>query len=75
MPRQRTEDASGLLVAIAVFNGFYKHVAAKAGVHPSLVGRVARGERNCQQVSVAIGAEVRVIRDYLNHTPKATNGG
>jgi hypothetical protein len=75
MPRQNTEDASGLLVAIAMFNGIYKRVAAKAGVHPSLVSRVARGERNSQQVSVEIRAELRVIRDYLNHTPKATNGG
>jgi hypothetical protein len=32
MPRQHTEDATGLLVAIAMFNGIYKRVAAKASL-------------------------------------------
>lgn len=62
MPSQHAEDASGLLVAIAMFKGIYKRVTAKAGVHPSMVSRVARGERNSPQVSVAIREELRVIR-------------
>jgi hypothetical protein len=68
MPRQHTEDATGFLGAIAMFNGIYTRVAAKIGVHPSMVSRVARGERNSQQVAVAIRTELRVIRDYLNRT-------
>jgi hypothetical protein len=71
---QHAEDASGLLVAIAMFNGIHKRVPAKAGVHLSLVSRVARGERNSQQVSVAIREELRVMRDYLNRTAHKTNG-
>jgi hypothetical protein len=74
MVRQHPEDASGLLVAIAMFNGIYKRVAANAGVHPSMVSRVARGERNSPHVSVAIRAELRVIRDYLNRTAHKSNG-
>jgi hypothetical protein len=74
MARQHTEDATGLLVAIAMFNGIYTRVAAKIGVHPSMVSRVARGERNSRQVSVAIRAELRVIRDFLNRTAHKSNG-
>ena len=66
MPRQQTKDEGGLLAAIALFNGFYKRVAAKAGVHPTMVSRVARGERNSPKVSEAIRKELRTIRDYLN---------
>ncbi len=71
MPRQQTEDASDLIVAIAMFNGIYKRVATKAGVHPSTVSRVARGERNSPEVSAVIRRELRTIRDYLNHTHKS----
>lgn len=74
MPRQQAEDASDLLVAIAMFNGIYKRVAAKAGVHQTMVSRVARGERNSPEVSAAIREELRVIRDYLNRTPHKSNG-
>jgi hypothetical protein len=75
MPREHFEGASGLVVAIAMFNGIYKRVAAKTGAHQSMVSRVARGQRNSPEVAAAIREELRVIRDYLNHTPKATNGG
>jgi transcriptional regulator with XRE-family HTH domain len=74
MIHQRIEDASGLLVAIAMFDGIYKRVAEKAGVHPSMVSRVARGERNSPRVSVAIREELRVIRDYLNRSVHKSNG-
>jgi hypothetical protein len=75
MPREHFEGASGLVVAIAMFNGIYKRVAAKTGVHRSLVSRVARGERNSPKVTAAIREELRVIRDYLNHAPHQSNGG
>jgi hypothetical protein len=75
MPCEHFEDAGGLLVAIAMFNGIYKRVAAKTGVHQTMVSRVARGERNSLEVSAAIRKELRVIRDYLNNPPKAVDGG
>jgi DNA-binding LacI/PurR family transcriptional regulator len=75
MPREHFDGASGLVVAIAMFNGIYKRVAAKTGVHQTMVSRVARGQRNSFEVAAAIREELRAIRDYLNHTPKATNGG
>jgi hypothetical protein len=71
MPREHFEGASGLVVAIAMFNGIYKRVAAKTGVHQTMVSRVARGERNSTEVSEAIREELRAIRDYLNHTHKS----
>jgi hypothetical protein len=74
MPRQHFADTSDLLVAIAMFRGFYKRVAAKAGVHPTMVSRVARGERTSPKVSDAIGAELRTIRDYLNRPKHQSNG-
>jgi hypothetical protein len=75
MPREHFEGASGLVVAIAMFNGIYKRVAVKTGVHQTTVSRVARGERDSPEVSEAIREELRVIRDYLNHAPHESNGG
>lgn len=74
MPRQQIEDASDLILAIAMLNGIYKRVAAKAGVHPSFVSRVARGERNSPKVSDAIREELRAIRNYLNRGEHKSNG-
>jgi hypothetical protein len=70
------EDEGGdLLVAIAMFHGIYNRVAAKAGVHHTMVSRVARGKRTSTRVSEAIREELRAIRDYLNRAPKKLNGG
>lgn len=40
------------------FAGLYTRVARQAGVHPSYVSRVARGERRSEQVSRAIADEL-----------------
>jgi DNA-binding LacI/PurR family transcriptional regulator len=56
-----------------MFNGIYKRVAAKVGVHQSTVSRVARGERNSPEVSATIREELRAIRDYLNRTAHKSN--
>jgi hypothetical protein len=70
------EDEGGdLLVAIAMFHGIYNRVAAKAGVHHTMVSRVARGKRSSPRVSEAIREELRAIRDYLNRTARKLNGG
>jgi hypothetical protein len=70
------EDEGGdLLVALAMFHGIYNRVAAKAGVHHTMVSRVARGKRTSTMVLEAIREELRPIRDYLNRPPKKLNGG
>jgi hypothetical protein len=69
-----TEDGD-LLVALAMFHGIYKRVAQKVGVNEAMVSRVVHGERSSPEISNAIHNELRAIRDYLNHTPKAINGG
>jgi transcriptional regulator with XRE-family HTH domain len=68
---QDTEDATDLPVVIAMFNGLCKRVAARLGVHQTMVSRVAHGERQSPQISAAILDELRVIRDYLNRSHKS----
>jgi len=72
--KPETEDGD-LLVAIAMFHGIYSRVARKVGVNQSTVSRVVRGARTSPKVSEAIHNEPLAIRDYLNRTPKAVNGG
>jgi hypothetical protein len=64
-----------LLVALAMFHGIYKRVARKVGVNEAMVSRVVHGGRSSPDICKAIHNELRAIRDYLNHTPKAINGG
>lgn len=45
-------------VNLAFLAGLYTRVARQAGVHPSYVSRVARGERRSDRVSRAIAAEL-----------------
>ncbi len=42
-------------------NGLYGRVAARLGVHPSYVSRVARGERYSRSVSNALRRELNKI--------------
>jgi hypothetical protein len=72
--KRETEDGD-LLVALAMFHGIYKRVARKVGVNQAMVSRVVRGGSHSPQISKAIHNELRAIRDYLNHTPNAVNGG
>ena len=72
--KRETEDGD-LLVALGMFHGIYSRVARKVGVSEPMVSRVASGRRSSPEISNAIYTELRAIRDYLNHTPKATNGG
>ena len=72
--KRETEDGD-LLVALEMFRGIYQRVAKKVGVGEPMVSRVARGKRTSLEISKAIHNELRAIRDYLNHTPKAVNGG
>jgi hypothetical protein len=68
-------DTGDLLVAIAMFHDIYKRVARKLNVPKTTVGQVARGRKGSPEISKAIYYELRAIRDYLNHTPKAVDGG
>lgn len=51
---------------LSVFRGMYQRVAAKVGVDPSFVSRVARGERRSPAVLAALREEMSVIREHLN---------
>jgi hypothetical protein len=74
MARTDTDDLGGLVVALKMFSGLYKRVGIKVGVDPTFVCRVACGERKSPEVSDAIVAELRIIRDYLNRTEHKSNG-
>jgi len=51
---------------LSIFRGLYQRVAAKLGVDPSFVSRVARGERRSPAVLAALREEMSVIREHLN---------
>jgi hypothetical protein len=57
-----------------MFQGIYTRVAAKVGVHPTMVSRAVRGKRNSPEVIAAMRYELTVIRDHLNHTAGKSNG-
>jgi hypothetical protein len=75
MRRERETEDGDLLVALAMFHGIYNRVARKVGVNQAMVSRVVHGERSSPEISKAIHNELRAIRDYLNHTPKAVDCG
>src|ERR1700756_695886 len=43
---------------LSYLSGLYTRVARQAGVHPSYVSRVARGERRSERISRAIASEL-----------------
>ena len=45
----------------SLFRGLYARVAEKLGIDPSYVSRVARGERNSEEISQALEAEIRRV--------------
>jgi hypothetical protein len=75
MRHERETEDGDLLVALAMFHDIYKRVARKLGVSKTAVGQVVRGRKSSREISEAIHSELRSIRDYLNHTPKAVDGG
>jgi hypothetical protein len=66
MNRDNSDNNTIAFPVLAVFRGLYQRVAAKLGVDPSFVSRVARGERKSPAVLAALQDEMRVIRDHLN---------
>lgn len=50
----------------AEFRGLYTRVARKAGVDPSYVSRVARGERKSEQIEELLRSELkRILKDFI----------
>ena len=67
MDRDKADDNTLAFPVLAIFRGLYQRVAAKLGVDPSYVSRVARGERKSEVVLAALQEEMEVIREHLNH--------
>jgi hypothetical protein len=66
MNRDNWDNNTIAFPVLAVFRGLYQRVAAKLGVDPSFVSRVARGERKSPVVLAALQDEMSVIREHLN---------
>jgi transcriptional regulator with XRE-family HTH domain len=66
MNRDSSDNNTNAFPVLAVFRGLYQRVAAKLGVDPSFVSRVARGERKSSAVLAALQDEMQVIREHLN---------
>jgi hypothetical protein len=75
MQNKRELGDGDLLVVLAMFHGLFRRVALKVGLGETMVSRVASGNRSSPEISKAIYTELRAIRDYLNHPPKAVDGG
>jgi transcriptional regulator with XRE-family HTH domain len=67
MNRDNLDDSTLAFPVLSIFRGLYQRVAAKLGVDPSYVSRVARGERKSAAVLAALQEEMDVIREHLNH--------
>jgi len=66
MNRDKSNDSTPAFSALSIFRGLYQRVAAKLGVDPSYVSRVARGERKSAAVLAALQEEMELIREHLN---------
>ena len=66
MNRDNSDVSTNAFPVLSVFRGLYQRVAAKLGVDPSFVSRVARGERRSPAVLAALREEMSVIREHLN---------
>lgn len=66
MNRDKPNDTTPAFPVLSIFRGLYQRVAAKLGVDPSYVSRVARGERKSALVLAALQEEMNVIREHLN---------
>lgn len=53
------------LKRIKLYDGVYKRVAEQLGVHPSMVSRVAKGQRNSPQITTALIDELERIENFL----------
>jgi hypothetical protein len=57
-----TRDGNTISTSLpSLFRGLYSRVAEKLGIDPSYVSRVARGERNSEEISHALEDEIRRV--------------
>jgi transcriptional regulator with XRE-family HTH domain len=66
MNHDKPDDSTAAFPVLSIFRGLYQRVAAKLGVDPSYVSRVARGERKSAAVLAALQEEMDLIRQHLN---------
>ena len=59
----------------SLFRGLYSRVAEKLGIDPSYVSRVARGERNSEEISGALEAEIRRVSILASRNGHAGRDG
>ena len=60
----------------ALYRGIYSRVADRLGVDPSYVSRVARGERQSEQVRVALDSELaQIARSFARHNGNGNGNG
>lgn len=62
-------------VNLSFLAGLYTRVAKQAGVHPSYVSRVARGERRSEKISQAIAAELAQFVPERGASPAKPSAG
>ena len=75
MNHDNPDVSTGAFPVLSVFRGLYQRVAAKLGVDPSFVSRVARGERRSPAVLAALREEMTVIREHLNKLDESLGAG
>lgn len=66
MNHDKHNDTTFAFPVLSIFRGLYQRVAAKLGVDPSYVSRVARGQRRSPEVVAALQQEMELIRRHLN---------
>jgi hypothetical protein len=66
MNHDKHNDTTFAFPVLSIFRGLYQRVAAKLGVDPSYVSRVARGQRRSPEVVAALQQEMELIRRRLN---------
>src|SRR5438445_11070585 len=59
----------------SLFRGLYSRVAEKLGIEPSYVSRVARGDRNSEEISEALEAERRRVASMASRGGPAGREG
>ena len=59
----------------SIFRGLYVRVAARTGVDPSYVSRVARGERKSEEVEAVLEQETRKILSQFSKKPNGNHNG
>ncbi len=68
MNRDNSNGITRFTHMAALYRGIYSRVADRLGVDPSYVSRVARGERESEQVRIALDTELaQIARSFAKH--------